>query len=328
VWSSRGWGRPRIGRLEVWDALLARRQRVVEGAGGLTLLEGDGGVGKSTFLSLLSDDSATAGFRVVSTKASWIEDPPPFRMIGDALKALGTGIIPVPSRPQLAPSAGPIGFLPALSSEGGRFPPMDSLGATTDDAHSELASAQLRLLGSLAEPLLTASQSSPVLVALDDLHWSDEASRGFLVYLLPRITTKPIWIVATCTSADSRPRGRPDPLATLRNRPEVTRMSLRPLSPAEIQEFVEWVLPQKSFQEEGLRHLHTESEGVPSRVVQLLFPSAARARPSHGADLLPADDERRLVDLDPLARRLLNLALVAGPEFSLGELADAAGLDE
>jgi tetratricopeptide (TPR) repeat protein len=328
VWSSRGWGRPRIGRVEVWDALLLRRQRVVDGAGGLTLLEGDGGVGKSTFLSLVVEDATAAGFRVVSAKASWIEDPPPFRMIGDALKALGAAVVPAASRRVPVPSSGPLGFLPAMSEGGSRYSTADSLDATTDNAHSELASSQLRFLGSLAEPLLAASQSSPVLMALDDLHWSDEASRGFLLYLLPRIRTRPIWVVASCTSADARLRGRPDPLTSLRARPEVDSVSLRPLSPAEVQEFVEWVLPQKAFAEEELHHLHNESEGVPSRVIQLLFPSAARTTPSRGVDLLPDDDERRMADLDPQARRLLNLTLVAGPEFSLQELAEAAGLDE
>lgn len=61
VWSSREWGRPRIGRDEIWQALLARRQRAVEGAGGLTLLEGGGGIGKSTFLALFAQDSIATG---------------------------------------------------------------------------------------------------------------------------------------------------------------------------------------------------------------------------------------------------------------------------
>ena len=81
-------GRPRIGRDGIWQALLARRQRAVEGAGGLTLLEGGGGIGKSTFLALFAQDSIAAGFRVVNAKASWVDDPPPFRLIGDVLKAL------------------------------------------------------------------------------------------------------------------------------------------------------------------------------------------------------------------------------------------------
>lgn len=329
MWSSREWGRPRIGRDEVWQALLARRQRAVEGAGGITLLEGDGGVGKSTFLGLFAQDSNAAGFRTVTAKASWVDDPPPFRLIGDVLRALAvTGHSPRGgARPTVSVSAPPERGL-GSSGDQLRHLPMDSLGATTDDPHSELASDQLRLLGSLADPLLTAARSSPLLILLDDLHWCDEASRGFLQYLLPRIESLPVWILASCTPAHPKDRLRPDPLAALRARPDVDRLTLRKLTEGEVQEFIHWVLPQKPLREVEVRRLYTSSQGVPSRVMQLLLPAGTLAVAGEGSEAGVDEQERWLGELDASARRLLNLALVAGPEFSLQDLASAAGLDE
>ncbi len=329
MWSSREWGRPRIGRDEIWQALLARRQRAVEGAGGLTLLEGGGGIGKSTFLALFAQDSIAAGFRVVNAKASWVDDPPPFRLIGDVLKALAAST--QSPRAGARPPASVSAFLSShLGSSGARarFVPMDSLGATTDDPHSELASDQLRLLGSLAEPLLTAARGSPLLVLLDDVHWSDEASRGLLLYLLPKAQSLPLWILASCTPPEAGARLRPDPLAALRARPDVDRVSLRRLDEGEVQEFVHWVLPQKPIREAEIRRLYSSSHGIPSRVMQSLLPAAGSPGPGEGAEPREVDEEAWLATLDAPARRLLNLSLVAGPEFSLVDLATAGGLDE
>ena len=105
------------------------------------------------------------------------------------------------------------------------------------------------LLGSLAEPLLTAARGSPLLVLLDDVHWSDEASRGLLLYLLPKAQSLPLRILASCTPPEAGARLRPDPLAALRARPDVDRVSLRRLDEGEVQEFVHWVLPQKPIRE-------------------------------------------------------------------------------
>jgi tetratricopeptide (TPR) repeat protein len=301
---------------------------VLAGHGGLTLLEGPGGVGKSTFLELIAEDSALAGFRVASSKASWVEDPPPFRMIGDALKIIAAGPkstpFPIPSKA----SSAPLAFQPALEKGAPRFSPTDPLGSMTDDARSELASERLRLLGSLAAPLIVASARSPVLLVLDDVHLADEASQAFLLYLLPHIASLPIWLLASSTPPDGSPSADPDPLATLRARGEVDRITLRSLSEPEVREFVRWLLPQERFPDAEIRRLHTESAGIPPRVVQLLSPSATEATGSEESPAPPLEEEPAVGTLEPEARRVLDLALVAGPEFSVPELAGAAELGE
>ncbi|MGC2289727.1 MAG: hypothetical protein WA688_07730 [Thermoplasmata archaeon] len=76
--------RPRIGRLEAWEALISRRERVRSGLAGVTVLDGPLGVGKSTFLGALLEDSRAAGFKVYQARAA-NENPPPFSLIRDAV---------------------------------------------------------------------------------------------------------------------------------------------------------------------------------------------------------------------------------------------------
>jgi tetratricopeptide (TPR) repeat protein len=328
VYSPGGRVRPRIGRPEAWATIVARGRRALTGEGGLTLLEGPHGVGKSTFLELVADEAKGWGFLVAAAKASWIEDPPPFRMIGDALKLLAKEPRPGTKGGDASSSAAPLAFQPALEKGKPRYFAMDPLGSMADDARSDLASDRLAMLRSLAEPLLAAAQRSPVLLLLHDLDAADEASQSFLVYLLPHIAKLPVWVLAS-TAEEARSSLRTaESLVTLRKRPEVDHVTLRPLTESEVGDFVRWVLPQGLFHEAEIRRLHEEAEGNPARVIQRLFPMAAEGTAATETAGVAAPGDVDLGGFTPEAGRVLELALVAGPKFSVRELASAAGLDE
>ncbi|MCI4351695.1 MAG: AAA family ATPase [Thermoplasmata archaeon] len=320
--------RPRVGRPEAWASLVARGQRVLAGQGGISLVEGAEGVGKSTFLELIADEARRWGFRIVAAKATWLEDPPPFRMIGDALKLLAAepkGEARGPTEPR---GSAPLAFQPALEKGKPRFVPMDPLGSMTDDARSDLASDRLGLLRSLAEPLLVAASRSPILLVLHDLDAADEASQSFLIYLLPHIAELPVWVVASCLDEAGSSRAAPETLTALRQKPEVNRVPLRPFTEPEVSEFVGWALPQARFHEAEIRRLHVDSEGVPARVIQRLFPATPPPKSDPAAAGPAPSVTVDLGALDPEAVRVLDFALVAGPKFSARELASAAGLTE
>jgi tetratricopeptide (TPR) repeat protein len=326
VWASANRSIPRIGRQDVWMALLRRRQKVRTGSGGLTLLEASGGVGKSTFLEAIVEDSRGAGFRVATARASPVDNPAPFTLIGDALIPLRSVKL-APLAP-LVP-AGPgssIAFMPALEHESMALSADDPLRATEEGGRSELASERYRLMGALADPFLKAAQSLPLLVALDDVQWADEASVELLHYLLPQIAHLPIWIVAA--SDASRSRANSPAFTLLRERAEVERVTLRPLNETEVAEFARWAAPHRKFGPAELRRFTTESGGSPGRLMPLIFPPAAPKPRADGKRAPETDIQLGLGDLSPEARRLLNFAVVAGGEFSLDLLAAAAGMDE
>ena len=248
MWSA--WNRtvPRIGRHEIWTALLQRRQKARASVGGLTILAGAEGIGKTTFLEALVEDSRAAGFRVATARASPVEHPAPFTLISDALVPLRA--LRAPARPEAgpAPGEGPssIAFLPALDREPVSLTAADPLRATEEGGRSEQASDRFRLMTSLAEPFLRAARSLPLLVALDDLQWSDEASLELLLFLLPQIDHLPIWIAATADLSRARRANPGTPLARLGPHPGVDRVELRPFDAAEVAEFAQWAAPHRA----------------------------------------------------------------------------------
>ncbi len=328
MWSA--WNRtvPRIGRPDAWQALLRRRQRARTGTGGLTLLEGDGGVGKSTFLEAIVEESRAAGFRVTTARASPVDNPAPFTLVGDALAPLRAIKIPVAAAPTPTAAGSSIAFLPAIEHEAVHLTAANPLRATEEGGQSELAAERFRLMGSLSEPFLRAAQVSPLLVAFDDLQWADDASIELLLYLLPQIGDRPIWIIGACDPTRSRTRGPSAPLALLRERKDVEHLVLRPLSEPEIEEYARWAAPHRKFRANELRRLFVDSGGSPTKLTQLIFPPGVPKPRTDGKSVSELDAELGVGDLSAEARRLLNFAVVAGGEFSLELLASAAGIDE
>ncbi|HUJ77985.1 MAG TPA: BREX system ATP-binding domain-containing protein, partial [Thermoplasmata archaeon] len=79
--------RPFVGRLEAVDALRRRRDAAADGRGGLTLLEGEVGVGKSTLLTIVIEEAREKGMRVLTGRAPALENPPPFLLARSALES-------------------------------------------------------------------------------------------------------------------------------------------------------------------------------------------------------------------------------------------------
>ena len=71
---------------------------------------------------------------------------------------------------------------------------------------------RLLLLEATSELLAAASQGSPVLVVLDDLHWADTASLHLLRHVIA--PTTPMDVTIACTYRDTD-LGRFDPLTNL-----------------------------------------------------------------------------------------------------------------
>ncbi|MCI4339762.1 MAG: tetratricopeptide repeat protein, partial [Thermoplasmata archaeon] len=126
----------------------------------------------------------------------------------------------------------------------------------------------------------------------------------------------------------SRSRGPSAPLALLRARKDAEHLLLRPLSEPEIEEFARWAAPHRKFRPNELHRLFVDSSGSPTKLTQLIFPPGAPKPRTDGKKVSETDVELGVGELSAEARRLLNFAVVAGGEFSLELLANAAGVDE
>jgi tetratricopeptide (TPR) repeat protein len=314
--------RPRIGRAEAWQLLLRRRDEARAGRGGLTLLEGGQGVGKSTFLQALIGDSRRVGFAAFHSRAPATETPSPLGLVRRAVRgdvATGDDFTPVP------PVWSSLMVLPGLDATPHTRPSGFATRVAEDGTGSELESDRLRLFGALAEPLLGAGPA-PVILGLDDLHRADVASLEFLHYLMPTIVGRPVWVVGTLDSTSTAQASEALEALIQTGRPD--RIPLRSFDERELGEFLAWLEPRRRFRDAEVRRLFSETGGVPMFVERIVRHPSLSAPAAGEGTLAPTGVVSSLQDLDPAARRVLNLAVVAGSEFSFDTLAAAAGIEE
>ncbi|MCI4352026.1 MAG: AAA family ATPase [Thermoplasmata archaeon] len=334
---------PPIGRVEVWNAILRRRERVRGGAGGITLLEGTNGVGKSSFFAALVEESERGGFRVFHSRAPSLENPPPFLVLQEAILRPGADEEPAIRNGKEAPSplaqyaaaatavGGSLGLLPEAESGRTDLPPLAAHLLSSSEGAGDVRSSRQRLFEGFAEPLFLAARSGPVLLALDDLQFVDPATMEFLDYLVPRLADRPLWLFATVPPSD---RLSPELLASVEAwvaSGQAERLSLRPFTEREVPEFVRWVDAKREVHSPEVSRWFEATGGVPVLLEQLI-----RGREAAYRGPGRAEDERRW-SLEPQAvlqevtepeLKLLTLAAVAGRDFSFPLLMKATGQDE
>ena len=197
-------------------AVAAARQ----GSGGLTLIEGAAGLGKSSLLGWAAVRAREGGMVALTARGA---EPEREFSFGVVLQLLERRLVAATPAEREELMSGPASLTLALFDAGrwGVGQPPDHLG------HDGLLHGLFWLTANMAE-------RAPLLLAVDDLHWCDEASLRFLRYLLPRLADVPIALIAARRPAAG---GRlPDELA---GDPLADRVSLAPLTPAGIVQLLE-----------------------------------------------------------------------------------------
>jgi hypothetical protein len=206
---------------------------------------------------------------------------------------------------------------------------------------------RLLLWEGTTELLAVASQASPVLVVLDDLHWVDTASLQLLRHVIA--STAPMDVTIACTYRDTD-LTRGDPLnrllADLHREANVTRIALAGLEDNELVELFEAAAGYR-LDDTGIGLAHAvrrETDGNPFFTAEILRHLGETGGIVLGDDGrwtvaehleelgLPSSVRdvvgRRVERLGDEALRVLCLASVIGREFDISLLARLADLDE
>ncbi len=321
---------PFVGRERELAALQAALGMAGQGRGGVALLAGEPGVGKTRLALELTHQARQDGWKVFFGRAYEAEGAPPYLPFSEALREhvrecplaeleaqLGAGApeVAVVSREVL-------GRLPRLADS-----------PTLAPEHE-----RYRLWESFCDFVLNLSKDaqSGALFVLDDLQWADQATLLLLRHLARRAAEGRLLTVGVYRRADATP-GHPltDLLADLSREPIHARFVLDALTLEESAELVQRLAG--SAPGPGVAEaLHRETEGNPYFLTELV-----RHLQSEGHDVV---DERmdparwgfpdgirqvigkRLSRLSPPAGQLLQVAAVAGDGFSCDLLQAATGL--
>ena len=171
---------PLLERAEELAALDRALAAARSGRGGLVVVEGPAGIGKSRLLAAARRTAADAGAVVLAARCSEFERAFPFGAVRQLLEPLLHGIEPDRRARLLAGAAAHAA--PVL--EAGEAP--GELGGT------ELFS---RLHG-LYWLVANLARDGAVVLSVDDVHWSDEASLRFLAFAARRIAELPVLLLA------------------------------------------------------------------------------------------------------------------------------------
>ncbi len=169
------------------SALLGRAKA---GRGGVVMIEGVAGIGKTTLLVDLRDQARAAGFHVLLARGAEIELGFAYGVVRQLFERLLRGL-PVDERSALLEgSAGLAGQLFGLSGENAVPPGSDFLFA---------------VLNGLYWLTVNLADRGPLLLVVDDAHWSDGASVAWLSFLLPRIDELEVAVVIAARPEHQRP---------------------------------------------------------------------------------------------------------------------------
>ena len=181
-----------------------------------------------------------------------------------------------------------------------------------------------------------------LLILVEDLHWSDEASLELLLYLIRRTAATPLALLLTYRG-DERGAALSRFLAEIDRERIATELVLQPLGLPQVEQQVRAILDlPRPAGTAFVRALHGLTGGNPFFVEEVLraLIAAGDIYPSHeGWHRKPLDQlrvprsvedavQRRSALLSPTTREVLTLAAVVGRRFDFDLLHSLSGLDE
>ncbi len=230
------------------------------------LLMGESGIGKTRLAEESSHEAYTRGWAVAWTRAYEQEGAVPYRPWIELLRTLLQNIpaadlvSSVGSRAN-EDTATAVHYAPtALERLSTLLPELRDLLPDQGKTYPHLPPEQERLhLWEATLGLLSLlSKTRPLLLVLDDLHWTDGSSRELLAYLTRHIQEQRILLLGTCRDVELSPNhGLRTLIADLRREQAIVTVAVQPLTQAQIGSLVAH-LPQNIVQS-----IQTQAAGNP-----------------------------------------------------------------
>ncbi|MFJ5545870.1 ATP-binding protein [Micromonospora chalcea] len=193
-----------IGREHPAALLRAEVARLTAGHGGLALVTGEPGIGKTTLVSAAADEARRSGALVLGA-ACWDSDTAPdYWPWVQVLRRLARFADDPPGarEPVDAGLAALLGERPAADggdpAEGGGADPAGDDGDEAGDG----GRAEFDRHDAVTAALVAVAQHRPVVVVLDDLHWADPASVRLLQFVTQHTWFERLLFVGTYRDAE------------------------------------------------------------------------------------------------------------------------------
>jgi DNA-binding CsgD family transcriptional regulator len=287
------------------------------GEGGILVLEGPPGIGKTSLLAVVAEHARARGFEVLHARASQLDHGFSFgvarqlleRRVGAAGAAERRALLAGTARDGLAPLA-----MAGEQVEG---------------------DGGLRSLHGLYWLVANLAGRGPLALCVDDAQWADRSSLRWLAYTAQRLAGLPLALILG--TRPTEPGAEQDLLDALALDDRAQRLRLMPLSTTAIGVLVGSSLPGEVAPEFETA-CHHSTGGNPLLMVELLrelaaegaTPTAARARQleGFGVEAVTRNVRRRLRALGPQAEAVARAVAVVGDGATVVEVAALCEIDE
>ncbi|NUW43090.1 AfsR/SARP family transcriptional regulator [Nonomuraea rhodomycinica] len=281
------------GRKDELAALDRLLEAAAAGRPGFSLITGEPGIGKTRLAEELVSRARARGFTVAVGRCAATEGAPAFWPWVTVLERLADTLPPLPA--DVRADLPGVGSATGAEPEGARFRTYEA-----------------------AARALTASRR-PVLVVLDDLHWADRSSLRLLGYLAGHVQDGRLALVGTARDWPPPEGALAEAFEALARR-QAVRLPLSGLAAADLAELT----PAGT----DVSALRDRTNGNPFFVTELMR-YLETGSPGRGTLPLGVRDVvlGRVNRLPEPSATLLRVAAVAGREFDVAVVAEAAGLD-
>lgn len=336
---------PLVNRLREWDLLRGTFGALAGGRGGIVVLSGDAGLGKTRLIDeSLQRLAPTAGAQIAFAAAYAYEMGRPYGVIIRLLRgALGV-MAGDPSETVRAH------IDDALQGEEGRRVLATLLGVSPDPPGQELSGPSFaqQLVACLEAFWRARAAAGPVVIVLDDLQWIDASSAALMAQLFGLSESAAVLFLCAMRRERHSDGWRLRDAAHRDYPHRFDEAALYPLTDSDSLMLLDGLLDGSSLPEPYRRTILDKAEGNPlfvEEVVHNLIERGHLLREGEGApwtaagspddielpDSLQALLTARIDRLEESARRVLQIASVIGRTFSRSALAilvdDPAGLD-
>ncbi|MFQ6030526.1 MAG: AAA family ATPase, partial [Dehalococcoidia bacterium] len=313
-----------VGRQREMGELKAALEDALSGRGRLVTLVGEPGIGKTRTALELATYAGLRQAQVLWGRCYEDQGVPPYWPWVQAIRSYVREREPDQLRSEMGSGAGVIAEIVSDVQEQlpGLEPPSDM----------DPDQARFRLFDSITTFLKSAGRRQPLVLMLDDLHWSDKPSLQLLEFVARELADSRILLVCTYRDMElNRQHPLAETLGELTRERRFQRVLLRGLNQDDVARFVEattGITPPQGM----VDAVHQQTEGNPlflTEVVRLLVQEGeltqerVRQRDSWSVRIPEGVREvigRRLNRLSQRCNQTLATASIVGREFSLTQL--------
>jgi hypothetical protein len=326
---------PFVGRDAEMSKLNARLAEARSGHGGLVMLVGEPGIGKSRMIDEFTENARNDGAAVLIGACFEGEWSPPYAPFVEAIENYVKTAEPAQLRADLGFGAAPIARLvPALREV---LPDIPEPAALQPDEE------RFRLLDAVSQMLVSISNRQPVVLVLDDLHWAERGTIAMLRHVARFVPRHQTLILGAYRDVElDRQHPLADALSQLRREVEYERIALKGLNEEQIGNLLT-AITEHEVPEPFVRAISEETDGNPFFIREVLIHLADEGKifqqDGRWTSNLSIEEMgipegirqvigRRLSRLPDVANKLLTAAAGFNGPFRLDIAAAAAGIDE